>query len=153
MNDTYIAKRLLEHGPLTCKEFTKISGWPSRVAAKALENLQKSGVAFTVVNEHGMNVYHLYEITSETGLRDPQRPDGGTVHMAGNLGQGLCGTGTETLHGTPQQSESTDRPGCEGGEAESFAFVEKVIYDRPNERLVKQWLEHITVFDFYKASA
>ena len=59
MTKTSAAKRLLEHGPLTCKEFTVITGWPSRVAAKALENLQKTGVAFTIVNEYGFNVWGL----------------------------------------------------------------------------------------------
>lgn len=32
---------------------------------------------------------------------------------------------------------------------ESIAYVEKVIYDRAGERLVKQWLEDIAVIDFY----
>lgn len=35
----------------------------------------------------------------------------------------------------------------------SVAYVEKVIYDRAGERLVKQWLEDIAVIDFYPGVA
>lgn len=45
MTRVYIAKRLLEHGPLTAREFTEITGWPSRQALNALRALVKTGSA------------------------------------------------------------------------------------------------------------
>jgi len=59
MTRTYAAKRLLEHGPLTFGEFTMITGWPSRVAEKALECLRNSRVAHTIVGDDGLNVWYL----------------------------------------------------------------------------------------------
>lgn len=42
---TYYAKRLLEHGPLTFREFYQITGWPKAIASHALEQLVDTGVA------------------------------------------------------------------------------------------------------------
>jgi predicted transcriptional regulator len=42
---THCAKRLLEHGPLTGREFVEITGWQRRTAYGALADLVKAGVA------------------------------------------------------------------------------------------------------------
>ena len=43
MTRTYIAKRLLEHGPLTFREFREITGWSPKLATKTLWWLQETG--------------------------------------------------------------------------------------------------------------
>jgi DNA-binding transcriptional regulator GbsR (MarR family) len=50
----YIAKRLLEHGPLTLSEFREITGWPTNDATQALFQLADSGVVrrFTQPGTH-----------------------------------------------------------------------------------------------------
>lgn len=45
MTRTYIALKLLEHGPLTFREFREITGWPGRTASKTLWWLQETGRA------------------------------------------------------------------------------------------------------------
>lgn len=45
MTRTYTAKRLLEHGPLSFREFVEITGWPSRKCTRTLDNLSQTGVA------------------------------------------------------------------------------------------------------------
>ena len=45
MTRTYAAKRLLEHGPLSFREFVEITGWPSRKCTRTLDNLSQTGVA------------------------------------------------------------------------------------------------------------
>jgi hypothetical protein len=42
---TYYGKRLLEHGPLTGREFRDITGWPEHTSARVLDNLRETGVA------------------------------------------------------------------------------------------------------------
>jgi len=42
---TYIAKRLLEHGPLTFAEFWEITGWMRRTCEVVLRNLVEAEVA------------------------------------------------------------------------------------------------------------
>lgn len=60
MPRTYVAKRLLEHGPLTFAEFREITGWPERSCESVLKNLLLSGVA-TFLEEWGSRrrVYQL----------------------------------------------------------------------------------------------
>ena len=48
MTRTYAAKRLLEHGPLTQKEFKEITGWTPKQASKTLARLVELGI----VNPH-----------------------------------------------------------------------------------------------------
>ena len=45
MTRTYAAKRLLEHGPLTNREFRTITGWDEGTVSSALRNLLATGVA------------------------------------------------------------------------------------------------------------
>jgi hypothetical protein len=47
MTRVHAARRLLEHGPLTFREFHEITGWPRLVAVRALWNLVESGEATT----------------------------------------------------------------------------------------------------------
>ena len=56
MTRTYAAKRLLEHGPLTFREFVEITGWTVRVAHRALYRLRQFGLARMV--SIGGNRYH-----------------------------------------------------------------------------------------------
>lgn len=42
---TYYGRRLLEHGPLTPREFREITGWPSQLCAHVLERLSNTGTA------------------------------------------------------------------------------------------------------------
>jgi hypothetical protein len=42
---TYYGERLLEHGPLTGREFRDITGWPEAAAHRVLNNLSRTGVA------------------------------------------------------------------------------------------------------------
>jgi hypothetical protein len=39
----YIARRLLEHGPLTRREFREITGWPNDDVGQALYQLAEEG--------------------------------------------------------------------------------------------------------------
>ena len=57
---TYYAKRLLEHGHLSQQEFTEITGWPSKEAARVLTQLVHTQVA-TRVHELGCHSY-VYEL-------------------------------------------------------------------------------------------
>lgn len=45
MTRTYVAKRLLEHGPLTAQEFLEITGWDQREATRTLQRLLETGLA------------------------------------------------------------------------------------------------------------
>jgi len=45
MTRTYAAKRLLEHGPLSFREFVEITGWPSRKCTRTLNCLMDAGIA------------------------------------------------------------------------------------------------------------
>lgn len=45
MRKTYVAKRLLEHGPLSFREFCEITGWPRSTCAVALRGLVETGLA------------------------------------------------------------------------------------------------------------
>jgi hypothetical protein len=47
---TYAARRLLEHGPLSMRDFHAITGWPYTVARKVISYLQQVG---EIVNEAG----------------------------------------------------------------------------------------------------
>lgn len=60
MTRTYAAKRLLEHGPLTLREFTEITGWKQDTARTALRHLIEAGVAI-FYSEPGCkrNLYRL----------------------------------------------------------------------------------------------
>jgi DNA-binding transcriptional regulator GbsR (MarR family) len=58
MTRTYIAKRLLEHGPLTFSEFREITGWPPNSCSKALDGLRKYGVAI-LYHDDGRRFYRL----------------------------------------------------------------------------------------------
>lgn len=42
---TYYAKRLLEHGPLTAREFREITGWPARTCASVVYGLIETELA------------------------------------------------------------------------------------------------------------
>lgn len=44
MTRTYAAKRLLEHGPLTLREFTEITGWGRIVSWNTLYQLMNEGI-------------------------------------------------------------------------------------------------------------
>jgi hypothetical protein len=57
---TYIASRLLEHGPLTFREFQEITRWPVPACYSALRDLVATGRAY--FNEGPgcrRRVYHL----------------------------------------------------------------------------------------------
>ena len=60
MTRTYAAKRLFEHGPLTCKEFHEITGWTKQ---KAYTTLQKMTIVGTIVffypSKKGVRHYKL----------------------------------------------------------------------------------------------
>lgn len=60
MTRTYAAKRLLEHGPLTLREFMEITGWQYESARTALDLLIQAGVAI-FYSEMGCrrNLYRL----------------------------------------------------------------------------------------------
>lgn len=47
MNRTYAARRLLEHGPLTFREFREVTGWPEKACRNTLRWLAETGRAFT----------------------------------------------------------------------------------------------------------
>jgi hypothetical protein len=51
---TYYAKRLLEHGALTHREFVEITGWASGAASRVLEQLRMTKIA-----ERQGNVWQL----------------------------------------------------------------------------------------------
>ena len=53
---TYYAKRLLEHGHLSRREFTEITGWTTSEAARALTQLVHTKVA-TRIHEPGCHRY------------------------------------------------------------------------------------------------
>ena len=57
---TYYAKRLLEHGRLSRREFTEITGWSMDEASHVLTQLVDTEVAARV-HERGCN-YYLYEL-------------------------------------------------------------------------------------------
>lgn len=60
MPRTYVAKRLLEHGPLTRGEFIAITGWPEEQAWSTLRSLVRSRVAtFTSGRGHRGREYLL----------------------------------------------------------------------------------------------
>jgi len=61
MTRTYAAKRLLEHGPLTFKEFEEITGWENRICWRALTRLLEQNIARRK-SEPGTHCY-LYELT------------------------------------------------------------------------------------------
>ena len=58
MTPTYVARRLLEHGPLKFAEFQAITGWPAPKCSRALKNLRRSGKA-TCVNHERHSVWRL----------------------------------------------------------------------------------------------
>ena len=59
---TYTAKRLLEHGELTARQFTDITGWPSRVACAVLAALCESGL---VCREHATGTHrYIYRLVA-----------------------------------------------------------------------------------------
>lgn len=62
MTYTHIAKRLLEHGPLTSREFREISGWPKQRVDGALINLVKTSVA--VRNQELGSRHWVYRLTA-----------------------------------------------------------------------------------------
>lgn len=41
---SYYGKRLLEHGPLTTREFREITGWSLQVTWGVLENMQRTKI-------------------------------------------------------------------------------------------------------------
>lgn len=43
MTRAYAAKRLLEHGPLTFRDFMEITGWTIHSAKNVIERLEKAG--------------------------------------------------------------------------------------------------------------
>lgn len=43
MPRTYAAARLLEHGPLTMREFVEVTGWPYRACRRTISWLQATG--------------------------------------------------------------------------------------------------------------
>ena len=59
MTRTYAAKRLLEHGPLTFREFVQITGWPAKVAKNALFALVELGIARYAGHSGGRRIYSL----------------------------------------------------------------------------------------------
>lgn len=61
MKRTYVAARLLEHGPLTFAEFWAITGWARSTADWALRELQALGL---VVAEQMPNKCHLYRLAA-----------------------------------------------------------------------------------------
>lgn len=62
MTRTYIAKRLLEHGPLTAAQFREITGWKDRTPESALSNLMKTGLVRTVRQKCGLSKKPLYAL-------------------------------------------------------------------------------------------
>lgn len=57
---TYTAKRLLEHGDLTMKEFIGITGWNAKTAYTTMAQLIRSGVVcFFYNNQMGQRRYRL----------------------------------------------------------------------------------------------
>jgi len=60
MTRTYIAKRLLEHGPLTAREFHAITGWTARQAHKTIEWMLRNGqIKFWYESEKSPRRYRL----------------------------------------------------------------------------------------------
>lgn len=58
MTRTYAAKRLLEHGPLTAKDFAAITGWGKKASKSTLAALLLTGVA-RCTNIDGNRFYEL----------------------------------------------------------------------------------------------
>lgn len=59
MTRTYAAKRLLEHGPLTLREFVTITGWPYSAAQRALEHLMETELVVAVLISPHRRLYRL----------------------------------------------------------------------------------------------
>ena len=59
MTRTYAAKRLLEHGPLTLREFVSITGWEYHASQRTLEQLIETGI---VVSERLARKKCLYRL-------------------------------------------------------------------------------------------
>ena len=56
MTRTHVAKKLLEHGPLTFCEFVTITGWTVRQCRKTLGHMQSLGQ----INSEGRGVYSVH---------------------------------------------------------------------------------------------
>lgn len=60
MTRTYAAKRLLEHGPLSYKEFHEITGWTKQHAYTTLQNMLMVGtIVFFYPTKKGVRHYKL----------------------------------------------------------------------------------------------
>lgn len=59
---TYTAKRLLEHGPLTYREFKEITGWPENAVESTLKGLVDTGIA--QFSEEAGNRRRLYSLAN-----------------------------------------------------------------------------------------
>lgn len=60
MPRTYVAKRLLEHGPLSFAQFQEITGWTAEACGAALRGLVETGIAcFTEELGSRRRVYRL----------------------------------------------------------------------------------------------
>jgi 3-mercaptopyruvate sulfurtransferase SseA len=55
---TYLAKVILEAGPMTTQKFVTASGWPYAVGVRVLQNLRATGVA-KMVNLGGGRMKHI----------------------------------------------------------------------------------------------
>jgi predicted ArsR family transcriptional regulator len=64
MTRTYILRKLLEHGSLTLPQIAEITGWTSKKAHRALEDLMADG---TVVAE-GRKMKMVYGLVAHRGV-------------------------------------------------------------------------------------
>ena len=70
MNRTYVAKRLLEHGPLTGIEFVEITGWTHSTAHRTLQLLIDQRIVKLTNREklrHGTRLYELASLSTAPG--------------------------------------------------------------------------------------
>jgi len=67
MTRTYAGRKLLEHGPLTFKQFVEITGWPKNTAADCLTRLRRnSAIRLGWTRSDYGNLIRLYRIAPET---------------------------------------------------------------------------------------
>ena len=59
MTRTYAGKRLLEHGPLTFREFCQVTGWTRKQSGRTLEQLCKVGGVEMRGHVRGRRLYQI----------------------------------------------------------------------------------------------